>query len=84
MFQLCGHKTVKTTTLNKSKFLIEAYENQVTHSVNIKIIDRIGNEKNSASDIRGIVQNALEKGIKKAELFISSGGGYNSGSRNGN
>lgn len=61
--------------MNKSKFLIEAYENQVTHSVNIKIIDRIGDEKNSASDIRSIVENALQNGIKKAELFISSGGG---------
>lgn len=61
--------------MNKSKFLIEAYENQVTHSVNIKIIDRIGNEKNSANDIRDIVENALNNGIKKAELFISCAGG---------
>lgn len=61
--------------MKTTKFLIEAYENQVTHSVNIKIIDRIGNEKNSAADIRGIVENALQNGIKKAELFISSGGG---------
>ena len=61
--------------MNKSKFNIEAYENQVTRSVNIKIIDRIGNEKNSANDIRGIVENALNNGIKKAELFISCAGG---------
>lgn len=61
--------------MSKSKFIIEAYENQLTHSVNIKIIDRIGNEQNSANEIRTIVESALRNGIKKAELFISSAGG---------
>ena len=61
--------------MKKSKFIIEAYENRNTHSVNIKIIDYIGGYDNRASDIRSIVEQALQNGIKKAEVFISSGGG---------
>ena len=61
--------------MRKSKFIIEAYENHNTQSVNIKIIGYIGGYSNEASDIRTIVDHAIKNGIRKADVFISSGGG---------
>ncbi|MDY3343765.1 ATP-dependent Clp protease proteolytic subunit [Riemerella anatipestifer] len=62
-------------SMKRQKFHIEAFNNLNTHSVNIKIIDRIGDYGNDAQSISQVVDNALSKGVTHAEIFISSGGG---------
>lgn len=66
---------LKVGKLKKSKFIIEAFENGNTQSVNIRITDYIGSYENSAVEMRTVVEQALKNGMRKAEVFISSMGG---------
>ncbi|WP_372472691.1 ATP-dependent Clp protease proteolytic subunit [Capnocytophaga sp. ARDL2] len=61
--------------MKRQKFHIEAFHNTQTQSVNIKIIDYIGDYGNDGKSIGEIVEDALSKGITHAQVFISSGGG---------
>ncbi|MEN5130713.1 ATP-dependent Clp protease proteolytic subunit [Elizabethkingia anophelis] len=61
--------------MKRKNFKIEAFNNLKTQIVNIKITDRIGNSGTDATSMQSIVEAALAGGIKKATLFISSGGG---------
>lgn len=61
--------------MKRQRFHIEAFHNAQTQSVNIKIIDYIGDYGNNGKSLGEIVEEALSKGITHAEVFISSGGG---------
>lgn len=61
--------------MKKSKFKVEAFQNGALGTVNIKIIDVIGSWGNDTTTLSELVNDALAKGITKAEVFISSAGG---------